>query len=240
MLFRLIPILIIALTLLNACNSSSGQQTKVDANAFEQKLNAVTDPQLIDVRTPEEFKEGFIKGATNINWNGKDFDEKTALLDKKKPVYVYCLSGGRSSAAASKLSTSGFTDVIELQGGIMAWNRAGKSTELRSEKSSSKQTLSQAEFDRLLATDKLVLIDFNAVWCGPCKILAPMLEELALERKETLTLVKIDADKNPELVAKLAVEGLPTLILYKNKTIVWRALGLIQKAGLESAIESVK
>lgn len=91
--------------------------------AFKEKLGeSVT---VLDVRTPEEFKDGAISGAVLADWwNKSDFATQTAKLDKTKPIYIYCLSGVRSAAAAAELRKKGFT-VTELKGGIKAWQKAG-------------------------------------------------------------------------------------------------------------------
>jgi len=96
---------------------------------FEQAIQ-VKGIQLLDVRRPEEFKEGHIKGATLANWqNEEEFKTKAAKLDKAKPVYVYCLAGVRSNKAATWLTQQGFTKVVNLEGGIEAWKTAGKPVE---------------------------------------------------------------------------------------------------------------
>ena len=85
----------------------------IDVNGFEKGLS--TDVQLLDVRTMEEFKEGHLKGAMLADWKEKEeFARRVASLDKKKPVFVYCLSGGRSAAALAYLEENGFT-VTELE-----------------------------------------------------------------------------------------------------------------------------
>lgn len=77
--------------------------------------------QLVDVRTPEEFSEGHIEGAKNIDFFSEDFAKSFEKLDKAKPVYIYCRSGNRSAKAAVKLAEMGFTTIIDLQGGYKAW-----------------------------------------------------------------------------------------------------------------------
>ena len=83
--------------------------------------NAAT---LIDVRTPEEFAEGHIKGATLINYESPDFSEKIAKLNKNQHYLVYCRSGNRSSKAIAIMKQQGFTHITELKGGISAWTSA--------------------------------------------------------------------------------------------------------------------
>lgn len=105
------------------------QQTEgvlvVNPTVFEQKMTE-EGIQLIDARTPEEFKEKHIANALNANILGEDFDQKVATLDKNKPVLVYCKSGVRSANAAAKLKAMGFTTIIDLDGGITQWIAEGK------------------------------------------------------------------------------------------------------------------
>lgn len=80
-----------------------------------------TNVTLIDVRTPEEFREGKIYHAKNINYFDNEFVAKINELDKEKPVYLYCRSGNRSQKAAKKMKKLGFKHIIDLEGGYMNW-----------------------------------------------------------------------------------------------------------------------
>lgn len=88
---------------------------------FAEKLKADSEAQLIDVRTPEEYAEGHLEGATNINIYDDDFEEQLKKLDKEKAVFVYCKKGGRSGKAAAKLQSLEFKKVFDLEGGYTAW-----------------------------------------------------------------------------------------------------------------------
>ena len=79
--------------------------------------------QLIDVRTPKEFAEGYLKGAKLINFFDKDFLDQMSKLDKDKELYIYCRSGNRSGQATKKLKTMGFTKIYDLKGGIKSWKK---------------------------------------------------------------------------------------------------------------------
>lgn len=79
------------------------------------------DVQLVDVRTPSEYDEGHIEDATLIDYQSEDFKDRIQQLDKSKPVYIYCRSGGRSGMASEIMSELGFIEVYDLEGGILAW-----------------------------------------------------------------------------------------------------------------------
>lgn len=87
---------------------------------FDRFLNDVTI-QLIDVRTPKEFKAEHIKNAKNINFFDEDFSKKINKLNKEKPVYIYCRSGKRSGKSAEQFKKLGFTHIYDLKGGILNW-----------------------------------------------------------------------------------------------------------------------
>ncbi|WP_223277522.1 rhodanese-like domain-containing protein [Phaeocystidibacter luteus] len=93
---------------------------------FEQ-LMADEPGLLIDVRTPGEYAGGHLEGSQLIDYNGESFRSKIDALDKDQTVYVYCRSGGRSGRSANMMRDMGFTKVVDLSGGIMAWQDAGKS-----------------------------------------------------------------------------------------------------------------
>jgi thioredoxin 1 len=93
------------------------------------------------------------------------------------------------------------------------------------------------KFDEILKSDKPVLIDFYAEWCGPCKMLAPILKEVKEEIGDAATIVKIDVDASPQASQKFEIRGVPTLILYKNGEQVWRKSGLLDKQSLLSLLK---
>lgn len=84
-----------------------------------------------------------------------------------------------------------------------------------------------SKYGDLIANNKLLLVDFFATWCGPCKTLAPILEEVSKQTHGKVKIIKVDVDKNQTLAGKLGVRGVPTLILYKNGDQVWRQSGVV-------------
>ena len=208
---------------------------KFQAADFEKKLVATPQAQILDVRTKGEFTENHLKNALNANFNDPvEFSERTKFLDKSKPVFVYCLGGGRSAKAAQMLTTQGYT-VYDLQGGMNAWRNAN----LPYEKSKVKKApgMSVADFEKQVSAEKLVLVDFGATWCPPCKILGPVLDEIAAENAGSLKVLKIDVDENETLSQARKVEALPVLVLFKNGKQVWKQEGYAEKAVIIAEIQ---
>jgi rhodanese-related sulfurtransferase len=100
--------------------------TTLETDLFEKTLSQAPNPQLIDVRTPKEFAEGYLPGATLMDIKDANFDSQILTLDRNRPVFVYCRSGKRSLEAANVLEKHKFKVVYNLEGGIIAWKNKGK------------------------------------------------------------------------------------------------------------------
>ena len=122
-----IACLLIAMVAFQSCKDNSKDEAttgEIELISPQQVYDAVysTDSvQLVDVRTPKEYKISHLRGSQNICATGDDFEEKVKTLDKNKPVYVYCRVGGRSADAAKKLEKMGFTKIYDMDGGILLW-----------------------------------------------------------------------------------------------------------------------
>ena len=219
---------VITLLLVSCTNGQTqSNQSMLSAIEFSTKIKELKTATIVDVRTPDEFSKGHLANANNFDWNGTEFDNQIAPLDKSKPVFVYCLSGGRSSSAANKMRSDGFLTVYEMDGGIMKWR--GANLPETTDNAVASNGMSKQQFDALLISDKLVLIDFYADWCAPCKKMKPYLEEISKDMADKVVVIRINADDNQALCKELKIDALPVLQLYKNKALIWVNSGFVEK-----------
>ena len=108
------------------CGLACGDVTTVSVERAVARMKKDPKIVVVDIRTPDEFAKGHIKGALNINMNDKDFSKKLAKLDRKKTYLMHCRSGGRSSASIPVWNRLGFKNVLHLAAGTLGWVQDGQ------------------------------------------------------------------------------------------------------------------
>jgi thioredoxin 1 len=224
------------LNLFISCNSQTSSVKKLSPAEFEKRISDA-NVQLVDVRTPEEYTEKHLLRSQNINVNDKEFEANMKQLDKSKPLYVYCLSGARSQRAAEWAVKNGFKEAYNLDGGITAWMGDKRAVVTESGAPASSGMSFDDYLNHLKASPKVVLVDFNAVWCGPCKMIKPIVHSLTKKNEAKIELLEIDVDQNPAVASAMNIRGIPLLLLYKRGKEVWRNMGLIDETTLAEKIK---
>lgn len=215
----------LAITLMS-CEQKEIVNKSIPSKEFHDSIKANKAEQLVDVRTAEEFARGNFPKSINIDLKAADYKEKMNTLDKSKPVYLYCLSGERTKEAADIFAKEGFEHIITMEKGILGLNEGNQNQPNPSTAAKpGASSVSVAQFDSAVANGKNIIVDFYADWCGPCKRMAPVLDELQLQNKEDFTLVKVNIDHSRELAAKHGVSSIPRLFVYKDGKKVDDVLG---------------
>ena len=215
-------------------NPSTKQVNSQEFNQLISKNKGV----LLDVRTEREFKNGHIENSGQLNFYARDFRQRLLLLPKDQPVYLYCNTGWRSNIAASYLIRNGYTQVYNLEHGIMEWEQADFPVTIDpNAQPETDDRFLTPEFNALIHQDELVFIDFYAPWCGPCRQMMPMIDSLTKEYKGRVNIVKINADASKRLMRELQMVTVPYLVIYQNGKILFEHKGLIEEQELVAILE---
>jgi thioredoxin len=233
MKLNFISLLLLSFLFISCHGQTYNAVNTIDVKSFAEKLKTNENPQLLDVRTPEEYSVEHIGNAKNVNWNGDDFVAKVNSYDKSKPIFVYCKVGGRSAQAANKLAELGFKEIYNLNGGIMKWNAENNVNAIPSTKIIG---ICDQEFGELIKSSDRVMIDFNAKWCAPCKKMNPYILKFQTEMKDKIKIVQLDADENKTILEQLKLDALPTIIIYEKGKEVWRNVGYISEEDLKKQL----
>jgi|ERR1043165_124719 thioredoxin len=236
---RAMGAVLLAFLLFAGCNSQNSSVKNLSPADFESAIKQA-EAQLVDVRTPEEYLEKHIAGAKNIDINDPGFEKQMLGLDKSKPTYIYCLAGARSRKAADFAAKNGFGNVSNLESGMNAWLAENKPVVSGTGEPVNPEGMGMSFDDylnHLKASPKLVLVDFNAVWCGPCKTLKPIVAKIVKENADKVDLFDIDVDKNVAVAKTMNVRSIPLLILYKQGKEVWRVIGAVDEETIAAKVK---
>lgn len=231
-----LKILLVVLTgtFLYACQTETKGQDpeQVDAPSFKKGIESDTNALILDVRTAEEWASGIISGATLLDFYDPEFQSKVLKLSKSKTIYLYCLSGGRSAQAANYLRSNQYK-VIELKGGINVWNNQSfpmvKPEGINQPKKDTEKPIGLENFNKMINSDTITLVDFYAPWCGPCKKMAPFVEELINDSSKKFNIIKINTDIEKEISKAYQITELPTIMIFKNGKIIRTHYGFANK-----------
>lgn len=203
--------------------------------SFEKKLQETSNAFLLDVRTAGEFGGGHLPKATNIDFRSPDFANKIKGLPKDKPVFVYCLSGGRSAQAAEILRNEGF-QVTELQGGYLKWTTKLKPLEgVPNVKHDDAWDLST--FGKLIQGENAVVVDFYAKWCAPCLKMMPTVDKLSNDYKGKVTVLKVEADGNQAVLQKYEIDEIPSFLVFQKGKLLQKTSGFREEAQLKELFD---
>ena len=119
---------------------------------------------------------------------------------------------------------------------MLAWSNAEKPIVSGNTVTKAKG-ISEEAYLKMVAEKPLVLVDFHAVWCGPCKKLSPILASIVEKQGGRLTLIKLDSDENPDLMKAKQIQGIPYLELYKDGKLIWKNMGLTDEATIMSQLK---
>lgn len=217
----------------SSCQAQQDIVTKIKPDEFEKAITG-KNIQILDVRTAGEFNTGHIKNTLQADWTQKEqFLDRIQYMDKVNPVYIYCLSGGRSAAAAEWMRNNGFNNVVELIGGINAWKNASKQVEGKSDQTQ----ITIEQYWASIPKNKTTLVDFGATWCPPCIKMSPIIDELEKSKELDFLLMKVDAGLHTDIMKALNIEPIPVFIIYKEGKEVWRKQGLVSKEELGAQLK---
>ncbi len=230
--------LLVFTTLLFLTACAQNQNIKeVDSKQFHQ-LIAADKGILLDVRTESEFNNGHIARAGQLNYYALDFRRKLLLLQKDQPIYLYCNTGYRSGNAAEILAENGYTNVYNLEHGIMEWNLQNLPVIIEANAHpDTDNKMEPGQFAKLIQSDSLVFIDFYAPWCGPCRKMMPMMDSLKVGYHNQVNIVKVNADASKSLIKNMKLIGVPYLALYYKGELLLSKNGAITREELTGILQ---
>lgn len=227
---------LVGMMLVAATASAVAGEPGLTIREYAERLYASSESQILDVRSADEYAVNHLENAVNVDLSDSLGTERIiASLNPDAPVFTYSIREGRSALLAERLKGRGFREVYYMPGGMAGWVGAGYP--LCSFVDESKFI----PFDRyrsMVASEKVLLVDFSSKHCGSCRRLHALLDELEAGYGDTVRIVRIEFDENPDLVRELGIKALPTLYLYCGGETVWEHTGLVSKEEIDAAVRA--
>ena len=221
-------IILTILFLLFSCHNSSDISFKNFDIVNLAESSYADEFIVLDVRTSQERANGFLANSTHIDFYDEAFLDKLNLLDKTKPIYVYCMVGGRSSKAANKIVKSGFNEVYNLNGGFLKWSNNNLPIEIPEKINEvTTQQYNKSFLDSAINSNPNLLLYVSTKWCAPCKKMNPVIDSLSKNYIKELKVLKLDLDQNVFLNEVYDIQSIPFFVLYKKNQQVWLKNGII-------------
>ncbi len=218
-------------------NSQDPQVNHITSREFNE-LIANTNGILLDVRTDSEYKNTHIPDAGNLNFYALNFRKRLNLLPRNQPIYLYCNTGYRSEKAAEILIENGYTDVYNLQHGIMEWELFNLPVVVEPDaRPDTDNKMTPEQYHAILSEGSPVFFDFYAPWCGPCRKMMPMIDSLMVEYHPQIEMHKINVDASKKLVKELKLIGVPYLVLQDKGVVLFSRNGSATRNELTSAFD---
>lgn len=210
---------------------------QVNAREFH-KLSTSGKGMILDVRTKSEFDNEHLANSQYLNFYAMDFKKKLLMLPKDEAIYLYCTTGYRSEKAAKFLAKNGYSKVYNLEHGILEWNlenlpviEGEPSAKLMADK------VNPELFMQTISSDTLVLIDFYATWCGPCRKMMPLIDSIRTQYHPDLKVFKVNVDVSKKLIKQEKIIGVPLFRMYRNGILLFEKDGMMSRKELENIIE---
>jgi thioredoxin 1 len=232
-------IILLIISCISVVSSYSQSATKHIGAVEFKSLVEKKDGIILDTRTVPEFNRGHIEGAQLVDLQDPNIGSKLITLPKDKPLYLYCYSGARSRVVANFLENNGYSNIYNLQRGIIDWNNNKFAVVMPEgiKQSPKVDALLPIEYTNLIESEKLLFIDFYAPWCAPCKQMMPMINQLAKEYEGKVKIIKVNSDDSKELMQQLAVRGVPYFQLFKGGEKVYEKYGVVTKEELSKLFD---
>jgi len=218
-------------------NSQDPQVNHITSGEFNELISN-TNSILIDVRTNSEYKNAHIPDAGNLNFYALNFRKRLNLLPRNQPIYLYCNTGYRSEKAAEILIKNGYTDVFNLQHGIMEWELLNLPVIVEPDaRPDTDNIMTPEQYHAILSESSPVFFDFYAPWCGPCRKMMPMIDSLMVEYHPEIKMHKVNVDASKKLVKELKLVGVPYLVLQDKEVVLFSKNGSATRNELTSAFD---